>query len=141
MRITGVPIPNAAQFNAVNSALNNAINSAASGNTANAATGAANSAANAPATGVNGVASGSGVQAPSSPGDVSFGEMVKKNAEDVNELQHHADDLSNKLATGEIQDVHQTLLAIDQAGMAFGLTVQVRNKALDAYQEIMHMQV
>ena len=70
-----------------------------------------------------------------------FGEMMKDAVTEVNDIQSHADDLSQKLATGDVQDVHQVMLALDQASTAFGMTVQVRNKAIDAYTEIMRMQV
>lgn len=70
-----------------------------------------------------------------------FADMMKDAVSEVNNLQGNADTLAQKLATGDVQDIHQVMLALNKASSAFGLTVQVRNKALDAYQEIMRMQV
>lgn len=70
-----------------------------------------------------------------------FGDMMKDAVSEVNNLQGNADTLAQKLATGDVQDIHQVMLALNKASSAFGLTVQVRNKAVEAYQEIMRMQV
>lgn len=45
------------------------------------------------------------------------------------------------LAVGETRSVHDVMIALEQARLSFELAVQVRNKALEAYQEIMRMQV
>lgn len=73
--------------------------------------------------------------------DKSFEEMLKVHLSNVNNLQQSADTAIEKLATGEEKDVHNTLIAMEKAGVAFQLTMQIRNKALEAYQEIMRMQV
>jgi flagellar hook-basal body complex protein FliE len=70
-----------------------------------------------------------------------FGEMMKDAVSEVNDLQGKADTLAQKVSTGDVQDIHQAMLALNKANSAFGLTVQVRNKAVEAYQEIMRMQV
>jgi len=46
-----------------------------------------------------------------------------------------------KLATGETNNLHEVMLSLEKAKMSFQLTVQVRNKLLEAYQEIMRMQI
>ncbi len=58
----------------------------------------------------------------------------------VNDVKS-ADDLSNKLATGDVKDLHQVMIAMEKADLGVQLTVQVRNKIVEAYQEIMRMQV
>jgi flagellar hook-basal body complex protein FliE len=83
----------------------------------------------------NDVASSPAVSGP------GFGDTVVQALQNVNNLQAGADDLANKLATGDVQDVHQVMLALNQASMAFDLTAQVRNKVVEAYQEVMRMQV
>jgi len=50
-------------------------------------------------------------------------------------------DLANKVATGEVRDLHQVTIAAEKADLGLQLTVQVRNKIVEAYQEIMRMQV
>lgn len=71
----------------------------------------------------------------------SVSELVKKGVKEVNHLQSQADDLAEKLASGDIENVHEAMIAMQKAKLAFEFTVQVRNKVIDAYQEIMRMQV
>ena len=59
----------------------------------------------------------------------------------VNNLQATSDKMATALSTGKTQNIHETMLAVTHAELSFNLMVQVRNKALDAYQEIMRMQV
>jgi flagellar hook-basal body complex protein FliE len=66
-----------------------------------------------------------------------LGELVSK----VNDLQKHADLEIQKLSTGESKGLHEVMLAMEKSGVAFQFLTQVRNKAMDAYQEIMRMQV
>lgn len=70
-----------------------------------------------------------------------FADTVKKAVGEVNELQAEGDVLAQKLATGDVEDIHEVMLALNKASMAFGLTVQVRNKVVESYQEVMRMQV
>lgn len=69
----------------------------------------------------------------------SFGQMLRDALKQVNDLQTEADDLARKLATGEISDVHTVMIASEKATLALELTVQIRNKVIEAYQEIMRM--
>jgi flagellar hook-basal body complex protein FliE len=59
----------------------------------------------------------------------------------VDQLQKGADLLAQRLAAGESVDIHDVALAISQSQIALELSVQVRNKLIEAYQEIMRMQV
>jgi len=70
-----------------------------------------------------------------------FGTMLKKALNQVNELQIQADEANRQLITGEAEDIHSVLLAAEEARLALELTVQVRNKLIDAYQEINRMQL
>ncbi len=65
------------------------------------------------------------------------GELVNK----VNDLQVKADGAIQKLATGESKNMHEVMLAVEKSGISFQFLTQVRNKALESYQEIMRMQV
>lgn len=69
----------------------------------------------------------------------SFAEMFEKALNQVEQDQKVANDLSVKLATGEIQDIEQVMIASERANLSLGMAVQVRNKVLEAYQEIMRM--
>ncbi len=71
----------------------------------------------------------------------SFGEMLKSHLAEVNHLQTSADVATQKLASGQDKDIHNTMIALEKASVALQLTMQVRNKVLEAYQEIMRMQV
>ncbi|MFK7827387.1 MAG: flagellar hook-basal body complex protein FliE [Oligoflexales bacterium] len=71
----------------------------------------------------------------------SFLDYVSEGVKTVNNIQANADKMSTNLATGKQENIHETMLAISQAELSFKLMVQVRNKALEAYQEVMRMQV
>lgn len=66
-----------------------------------------------------------------------FGELVSK----VNELQAQSDSAIQSLATGESQGLHEVMIAMEKSSIAFQFLGQVRNKAIDAYNEVMRMQV
>jgi flagellar hook-basal body complex protein FliE len=71
----------------------------------------------------------------------SFLDHLKDNISEVNEMQKTADTMAIDLASGKSQNIHETMLAATQAELSFNLMVQVRNKILEAYQEVMRMQV
>ena len=59
----------------------------------------------------------------------------------VESLQNNAADSVQKFLTGQNEELHTTILATQKAELAFELGLQVRNKVVDAYQEIMKMQM
>ena len=71
----------------------------------------------------------------------SFGQMLQDSIGRVNDLQHQADFAMQRLASGESKNLHETLLAVEKAEIAFKTMNQVRTKVIDAYREIMKMQV
>lgn len=71
----------------------------------------------------------------------SFGDALKESLNEVNNLQLDADKSIEAMVSGENKDIHGTMIALSKADLAFRMTVQVRNKVLDAYQEVMRMQV
>ncbi|MDX6547603.1 MAG: flagellar hook-basal body complex protein FliE [Gaiellales bacterium] len=87
---------------------------------------------------IGGLASG-----PSSPatGSSSFGGILSDKVGALNDLQNKAADQSQALATGQATDVASVVTTVEQAALAMQLAVQVRNKAVEAYQELMRMQV
>jgi flagellar hook-basal body complex protein FliE len=70
-----------------------------------------------------------------------FGKLLSEALDSVNHLQKDAEKASINLAAGKIQDISQVTIATEKATVALQLTMQVRNKVIDAYQEIMRMQV
>ena len=71
----------------------------------------------------------------------SFAQELEKAINSVNMSQVTADDAATKLTSGQTNNIHETMLASTQAELSFNLMVQVRNKALEAYNEIMRMPV
>ena len=74
-------------------------------------------------------------------GNNTFAETLDKFVTDVNSLQNQADVSIEKLATGEISDVHQVMKAVEEANIAMEFMLEIRNKIIEAYQEIMRMPV
>ena len=70
-----------------------------------------------------------------------FGEYLKNALGEVNSLQNESDNMSKALAAGQVEDISQVVIAAEKADIALQLTLAVRNKAVEAYQEIMRMQV
>lgn len=70
-----------------------------------------------------------------------FGSLVKGAIESINDTQKSAEHEISKAVAGETQDLHKTIIALQTADLKFQLGVQVRNKLLGAYEEVMRMQV
>lgn len=92
----------------------------------------------------SGTAGGStGVQGPAGPSgpNADFGNMVLDGLDRLEGVQDAAGQLAVKAATGDLSAIHDYTLAATQAQVTTQLTVAVRNKALDAFNEIMRMSV
>ena len=72
---------------------------------------------------------------------MSFSQMLNNSIEQVNQLQLESQNLNNQLITGGIENAHQVIIATQKAEMALQFTIQIRNKILDAYSEIMRMPI
>ena len=70
-----------------------------------------------------------------------FGSLVKDAVDSIDKTQKGAEQEIQKAVTGESPDLHQTIIALQQADLKFQLGIQVRNKLIGAYEEIMRMQV
>jgi flagellar hook-basal body complex protein FliE len=73
------------------------------------------------------------------PGD--FSAWLSKQIENVNQQIVAADGAVQKLAVGEATNLHQVMTQLEQAKLSFEMVVQVRNKLLEAYQDVMRMQI
>lgn len=69
----------------------------------------------------------------------SFGQTLENAFGKVNDMQNNANDLAKSFALGQTSDIHGVMIASQQATIALQLTTQIRNKAIDAYQEVMKM--
>jgi len=72
---------------------------------------------------------------------VGFGKLMEEMVGKVSELQTSADKSIQGLATGQNKGLHEVMLAVEKASVSFQMLTQVRNKAVEAYQEIMRMPV
>lgn len=86
---------------------------------------------------------GVGKSAPAQPATEgpSFLDHLKEGVKEVNTINKDADAKAMDLATGREENIHETMLRMTQADLSFNLMVQVRNKVLEAYQEVMRMPV
>ena len=82
-----------------------------------------------------------GALAPKDIEGSSFAKTLSESIERVNTLQQEADVAIEKLSTGESNNVHGAMIAVSKADLAFRMTMQVRNKIVEAYQEVMRMQI
>ncbi len=88
-----------------------------------------------------------GVSIPKGPsgageaGSTSFKDVLMENIEQVNKLQQDAEMAVEDLVTGRRDDMDQVMMAKQKADLAFTMLLQVRNKMMDAYEEIKQMRV
>ena len=79
---------------------------------------------------------------PALPGhSESFTTLLQQSLEQVNGLQHEADAAARAFALGQAPSIHDTMIAMEKADLSLRLTMKVRNKVVEAYQDIMRMQV
>ena len=71
----------------------------------------------------------------------SFSEVLKDSINKVGELQKEASEQTEKLVKAEGHDIHNTMISVEKADMSFQLMMQIRNKIISAYEEIMRIQV
>jgi flagellar hook-basal body complex protein FliE len=86
-------------------------------------------------------AAGAGLDANSASGEGSFLDMLTKGIKDVNSSVKDSDKAATDIASGKSSNIHETMLAVTKAELGFNMLVQLRNKAIEAYQDVMRMQV
>ena len=74
-------------------------------------------------------------------GGNSFGSVLKDAVNEVSQMQVQADQSVAKMQVQESGSLHEVMIALEKADISFRTMLQVRNKVLDAYQEIMRMSV
>ncbi len=70
-----------------------------------------------------------------------FGDVLKESIGEVNRLQNEAEKAAKDLALGRAENIHDVMISMEKASVSFRLMTQVRNKIIEAYQEVMRMQV
>ncbi|GAA0331787.1 hypothetical protein GCM10008967_23000 [Bacillus carboniphilus] len=78
-----------------------------------------------------------------SPADVqkSFSSWLKDSVQEVNNAQLHSDQMTEKLVRGEQVQLHEVMIAASKASVTLQATIEVRNKVVEAYKEVMRMQL
>ncbi len=71
----------------------------------------------------------------------NFSDLLGQALKEVSHLQTVSDEHIAKITSGDIKDVHSAMIAMQKADLSFQLIMQVRNKLVDAYREVMRMQV
>jgi flagellar hook-basal body complex protein FliE len=78
---------------------------------------------------------------PTGESSPSFGNLLGRLVTEVNDKQVHANEAVKGLISGQNVSLHQAVIATEEANVSFQLMVEVRNRLLDAYQELMRMQI
>lgn len=71
----------------------------------------------------------------------NFGDFLKAALNKVNQTQLEAEQITKDFVLGNDVELHQVILATEKAELALQLTIQIRNKVIEAYQELMRMQI
>jgi flagellar hook-basal body complex protein FliE len=81
--------------------------------------------------------------APAMPaaGQVSFGQLVSEGLQNVNQQLTVSQVDLQELAMGEVQNLHEVMVRLEESRISFQLMMQVRNRVLEAYQDLMRMQI
>ncbi|PLX16743.1 MAG: flagellar hook-basal body complex protein FliE [Candidatus Muiribacterium halophilum] len=66
-----------------------------------------------------------------------FSDSIKKTVG----LQKNAENMTQKMVAGDVEDIHQVMIAAEKAKIAFRFTMEVKNKIMSAYQELQRMQI
>lgn len=87
----------------------------------------------------------SGIQKPQdqkgSRGAPDFAEILKEAFDKVNQVQKNAERMASDFALGKISNIHEVIIEAEKATIALRLTTEVRNRIVEAYREIMRMQL
>lgn len=80
--------------------------------------------------------------AAASAGALDFGQVLQNSIDKVNQTQQKAEQMAEKIAAGDTsQNLHEVMIALQTASVSFQEMVQVRNKLVTAYQDVMNIQV
>jgi flagellar hook-basal body complex protein FliE len=71
----------------------------------------------------------------------SFGDVFNGFLKDVNSSIQDAGTSVNKMVAGQVNDVHEVMIAMEKASVSLNLAVEIRNRILDSYREVMRMTV
>jgi flagellar hook-basal body complex protein FliE len=87
-------------------------------------------------------AGGKPAETASTAGTPDFAQVLQNSIDKVNQTQQQADQMAEKLVSGDTsQNLHEVMIALQTASISFQEMVQVRNKLVSAYQDVMNMQI
>lgn len=72
---------------------------------------------------------------------LNFADVLAQSLDQVNQIQNESNEMGKLFAAGKIDDLHTMMIEGEKADLALQFTLQIRNKILDAYNEIMRMNV
>ena len=72
---------------------------------------------------------------------LGFPQVLKEMVNNTNDLQQKAGIIAEKFVLGEVTDIHDVMIAAEEAGVALDLVMEIRNKLIEAYQQMMRMPV
>ena len=84
---------------------------------------------------------GAGAESQAAPIGEAFGSLMRDAVDSLDRNQQQAEQEMARAVAGESPDLHRTVVALQTAELDFQLGLQVRNKVITAYEEIMRMQV
>jgi flagellar hook-basal body complex protein FliE len=80
-----------------------------------------------------------GIAAPKQPAGASFAEQVQKFVSEIDATQKDAQVKSDDFATGKSNDIHGTMIAVEEADISLRMLANVRNRVVEMYREVMRM--
>ncbi|NLV89698.1 MAG: flagellar hook-basal body complex protein FliE [Tissierellia bacterium] len=72
---------------------------------------------------------------------INFTDILKDAIDNVNKMQIESDEYKKMLAFGEVDNLHEVTIASEKANIALQITMSIRNKVVEAYKEIMRIQI
>ena len=73
--------------------------------------------------------------------DKSFGEILNNAINEVDAAEKNSVDMINKLATGEVDNIHEVFIASQKADLTLNMAIEVKNRVVEAYKEILRLQL
>ncbi len=73
--------------------------------------------------------------------DKSFGDILNNAINEVDAAEKNSIDMINKLATGEVDNIHEVFIASQKADLTLNMAIEVKNRVVEAYKEIMRLQL
>lgn len=74
-------------------------------------------------------------------GSLEFGKILNDAINEVNDNQLYADEMDRLMVAGEVDNVHEVMIAAQKAELTLNLAIEIKSKLMDAYKEIMRLQL